>query len=160
MQESLPGVQGQDVAEGENPSLHLARKCLQQPGHSLHAPSTCSQMGSSKRFAGETQRMALSLLSRKLTSSFSIFRVDKRDCSCWHLWTSSLWTGCWAQSWEACQKQYKVRKRTQFFRWFQSPVTANKAIHIQAVRLSFFVKTKSKAKVCGPPPGPNSTRRE
>ena len=100
IQERLPGVQGQDVAEGENPSLHLARKCLQQPGHSLHAPSTCSQTGSSKRFDRETQKVVLSL-----TSSFSIFRVDKRDCSCWHLCTSSLWTGCWAQSWEACQKK-------------------------------------------------------
>lgn len=48
MQEQLPGVQGQDVEEGENPRLHLARKYLQQPGHSLHAPSTCSQMGSKK----------------------------------------------------------------------------------------------------------------
>lgn len=44
-------------------------------------------------------------LGRKHTSSFSIFKVDKRDCSCWHLCTSSLWTGCWAQSWEACQKK-------------------------------------------------------
>lgn len=48
MQEQLPGVQGQDVAEGENPRLRLARKRLQQPGHSPHAPSTCSQMGSKK----------------------------------------------------------------------------------------------------------------
>lgn len=55
MQEPLPGVQGQDVAEGENPSLHLARKCLRQPGHSLHAPSTCSRMGNSKRFDRESQ---------------------------------------------------------------------------------------------------------
>lgn len=105
MQEPLPGVQGQDVAEGENPSLHLARKRLRQPGRSLHAPSTCSRMGNSKRFDRGTQRVAVNLLSRKLTSSFSIFSVDKRDCSCWHLCTSSLWTGCWAQSWDACQKK-------------------------------------------------------
>jgi len=31
-----------------------------------------------------------------ITSSFSIFSVDRRDSSCWHLWISSTCTGGWA----------------------------------------------------------------
>lgn len=113
----------------------------------------CSQIGGNEKFNREIQGVALSLLSRKLTSSFSIFRVDKRDCSCWHLCTSSLWTGCWAQSWEACQKPSNTRSGRGHSYWqFQSPVTANKTTRIQGVRLGFYVKTKSKAKVCGFPP--------
>lgn len=36
----------------------------------------------------------------------------------------------------AKSKKYQVRKRTPFFWWFQSPITANKMTRIQAVRLT------------------------
>lgn len=102
MQEPLPGVQGQDVAEGKNPSLHLAEMFAAArtfPACSFHLLARGEQQGLTGKLQGGCES-----LSRKLTSSFSIFRVDKRDCSCWHLCTSSLWTGCWAQSWDTCQR--------------------------------------------------------
>lgn len=103
MQEQLPGVQGQDVAEGKIQAYIWRGNVCSSPDIPCVLLPLLPDRG--QQVQQGTSEGGSGLLSRKLTSSFSIFRVDKRDCSCWHLCTSSLWTGCWAQSWEACQKQ-------------------------------------------------------
>lgn len=62
----------------------------------------------------ETDQVAWVILEeapRSLTSSFSIFRVERRDCSCWHLWSSSLSRGCCAHTTPICAHKQGKKKR-------------------------------------------------
>lgn len=114
MYEQLPGFQGQDAATGKaQPSMWPGNLCNSPDILCMLPPPAPDGQPQVVQHANSGSEP----LGRKHTSSFSIFKVDKRDCSCWHLCTSSLWTGCWAQSWEACQKkQHRSERRRRFLR--------------------------------------------